>query len=342
MSFPLSQEQLELRDTVRAFFAETFGQEKLIMKSSSTTNIDLWPKVLQLGFRESFNPNNQLGTVWGEAELALIAHEVGRALFPEPLLEDIFATHFFLPLVSSDCLAKIEQGESLLYFPSVELNLVNNNVVELPYIVGLRKTSHLWILAPSASSQIVFAPSSAISINQQSTSFDLLTPQSQVSINLAECHKQLITSDQCNRFLAVQQLLAAAQLIGIAERVFEMTHEYVQVRKQFGVEISSFQVIQHKLADQYLVVQSGMALNRFAAQSATSSPEQFPFSALSAVTYAAKNVLGLLESCLQIHGGVGFTWEHSLHFYLRRAQMIAASWSGSSTDLISLALDRRS
>ena len=126
-------------------------------------------------------------------------------------------------------------------------------------------------------------------------------------------------------------VLACAELIGVSRRALELTVDYVSTRKQFGAPIGSFQAIQHKLADVLLSIDSAEALTRFAAWSADHDSRQFVELATAAKGYCSDVLPRAIESTLQAHGGIGFTYEYDLHLYLRRAQM-AASLFGTADE----------
>ncbi len=129
----------------------------------------------------------------------------------------------------------------------------------------------------------------------------------------------------------------AAELAGVAAEGLEMTVEYVKVREQFGKPIGTFQAIQHKLADMCLWSEQVCALGRFAAHAIEVDKGQFTGSAIAAKSLAAELVPKVMESAIQAHGGIGFTFEYDLHLYLRRARALAALGLGRSEGYLALA-----
>ena len=117
----------------------------------------------------------------------------------------------------------------------------------------------------------------------------------------------------------------ASELHGVGSAVCELTLDYIETRKQFGREVGSFQAVQHKMVDAYAALESLGALCSFAAWSLNTewSDDQFEQSELacqSALHRALLDVPVAIEICLQLHAGIGFTWEYDLHLYLRRAK----------------------
>ena len=122
-------------------------------------------------------------------------------------------------------------------------------------------------------------------------------------------------------------LLKAFEAYGATNKAFSMTLDYVKTRKQFGVAIGSFQAVQHQLADSYLLLEQIRGLLTFTLkniekENVYSDPKQTAFELDSSVMFALKNCSKIIETAIQLHGGIGFTWEYDLHFYLRRVKFI--------------------
>jgi alkylation response protein AidB-like acyl-CoA dehydrogenase len=119
------------------------------------------------------------------------------------------------------------------------------------------------------------------------------------------------------------QVLWAQELSGIAAAVVALTSEYVKTRTQFGKQIGSFQAVQHTLSDMYSRAEASRSLSQFAAWSLAAKQDQGELAGRAALAFATKEVPAIVESAIQLHGGIGFTWEHDLHLYLRRAQFLS-------------------
>jgi alkylation response protein AidB-like acyl-CoA dehydrogenase len=121
------------------------------------------------------------------------------------------------------------------------------------------------------------------------------------------------------RFLrAAWRLIHAAQVIGAAERCVELFQQHGKTRKQFGVPIAGFQAVQQQAAAHFANLAAASALTSFAEWCAVNDRDQVEEAALSAWHAAARMGRPLAEAMVQIHGGIGFTWEYDLHLYLRR------------------------
>jgi alkylation response protein AidB-like acyl-CoA dehydrogenase len=122
------------------------------------------------------------------------------------------------------------------------------------------------------------------------------------------------------------RLLAALALeaVGIAHKALELGVEYVSAREQFGKRIGTYQAVSHPLADTYVETELARSLAYWAAWCVAEEDEQAPFAVASAKAQAAEAAVAACERSIQVHGGIGFTWEHVLHRYYKRAQWIDA------------------
>lgn len=132
---------------------------------------------------------------------------------------------------------------------------------------------------------------------------------------------------------AVDRALVAisADLVGICQRAQEMTVEYVKERKQFGVPVGSFQAVQHKAAQMLLETEGARASTLFAAWTADAEPERLPGAAAMAKAWSSDAGRSATAAAIQLHGGIGFTWEADVHWLFKRAQLDAALLGGGGT-----------
>ena len=122
------------------------------------------------------------------------------------------------------------------------------------------------------------------------------------------------------------RLLAALALeaVGVAQKALELGVEYVSSREQFGKKIGTYQAVSHPLADTYIETELARSLAYWAAWCVAEEDEQAPVAVAAAKSFCAENAVLACERSIQVHGGIGFTWEHVLHRYYKRAQWIDA------------------
>jgi alkylation response protein AidB-like acyl-CoA dehydrogenase len=116
----------------------------------------------------------------------------------------------------------------------------------------------------------------------------------------------------------------AAEAVGVAQKALELGVAYVADREQFGKKIGTYQAVSHPLADTYVETEMARSLAYWAAWAIAAEDEQAPVAAASAKSFCAETAVRACERAIQVHGGIGFTWEHDLHRYYKRAQGIDA------------------
>jgi alkylation response protein AidB-like acyl-CoA dehydrogenase len=115
----------------------------------------------------------------------------------------------------------------------------------------------------------------------------------------------------------------SAELVGVMQRALDMSVEYVKDRKQFGVPVGTFQAVQHKAAQMLLDTEGGRSATYFAAWSADADPERLAIAAAGAKAWTSDRARDATGNAIQLHGGIGFTWEADAHWFYKRAQLDA-------------------
>jgi alkylation response protein AidB-like acyl-CoA dehydrogenase len=155
------------------------------------------------------------------------------------------------------------------------------------------------------------------------TSLDMTRQLCDISFRAAP-GRRVASGDTAERAVAAALCTGAAMLaseqLGLAQRCLEMTVEYVQERHQFGRPVGSFQALKHRLADQWASVTGTRAAARYAADCVATGDPDTPVAVAVAQAYCSGAAVSAAEECVQMHGGIGFTWEHPAHLYLKRAK----------------------
>lgn len=138
-------------------------------------------------------------------------------------------------------------------------------------------------------------------------------------VDLPALDARPLAEDAYARWCDLAYSATAAEMVGTARRIFDMALEYAKERKQFDVPIGSFQAIQHKLADMSLALERATAAVHYAAMTVDGDDPDRARAAHVAKAAAGEAARRILKDGIQIHGGIGYTWEHDLHLYLRRS-----------------------
>jgi alkylation response protein AidB-like acyl-CoA dehydrogenase len=127
-------------------------------------------------------------------------------------------------------------------------------------------------------------------------------------------------ADALDAALTAGAAVLAAEQVGLAQRCLDMTLAYVKERRQFARPVGSFQALKHRLADVWVAVSQARAASRYAAACLASGDPDAKVAVAVAKAYCSEAAVHAAQECVQLHGGIGFTWEHPAHLYLKRAK----------------------
>ena len=285
MNFAFSEEQEELRNIVRSFL-ENKSPEAAVREQMETENgFDeaVWTQMAeQMGLQSLIIPEEYGGSGYSYVELTVVLEEMGRALLCAPYFSTVvLATNTILP--AGDDAAKTDAGTSLFHLNSDAAGLTRE---ALSTMDQTRKQAKL-----------TFADTPATLIGTDGGGWDVLST-----------------------VLDLTAVALAAEQVGGAQLVLEMAVQYAKDRVQFGRPIGSFQAIKHKCADMLLEVESAKSAAYYAAWCAAEMNDELPSVASLAKAYCSEAYFHASAENIQIHGGIGFTWEHPAHLYFKRAK----------------------
>ena len=323
--------QSELVSLVRRFFNAEIDSEYLQhrLNAALPTQPELWEQLCALGFFEAFgetsldeDPFKLFAEISRAAGFAILPEGLCEALLSGPLLLRLFLDQAeqkqLTELLGAENAAAIMSGSKRLAYAPIaeqrEKGFEFSGVLLTEDTVGVlfdhRDRLHL---VPLQTGQYQVTDHSAL---------DRLLPRSRVQ--LSDTDPVSFPSVSTVRWQAAVRLMVAAELLGVAERTIELTTQYVSERKQFGVAVGCFQAVQHPLADAYLRTKELEALLSFLSDGLDREDRQYEFLSEVAIAAAVDRVPWVVERAIQLHGGIGFTWEYPLHLALRRAKTYAA------------------
>jgi alkylation response protein AidB-like acyl-CoA dehydrogenase len=361
VQFAHSEEQLLIRDSARSFLAEHAGPQQVRAAMAARGGYDaaLWQQMAgELGWSGLAIPECFGGAGLGWVELCILQEEQGRCLVPSPFFATVAVA---APLVEEagteaqrrELLGRIAAGKvriaCALTGPQGHAGVAGVSAVLRPAAGPgfiLEGTSDFVIHAASADLLLVLAraPGSlggdglsiamvrpgapGVTITPH-VMLDLTRPMSRVTLSgVAVTHEQLLGAPGAagaaiSRGLQRAQIALAAEALGGAERVLEMTVEFVKQREQFGRPIGSFQALKHRLADMMVQVEAARSASWYAACVADEQGAELAEAAAIAKSYCCDAFYECAASAIQLHGGIGFTWEHDAHLYFKRARASA-------------------
>jgi len=336
MEFGLNESQEILKESARKFFAGEcpIAEVRRLIETETAYDAALWKKLAEQGYTGIIFQEEFGGVGLGIVELALLMEEAGRALLPGPFFSTVALAGGVLNTIASHeqkkkYLAPICRGEAratvaILEAPgswdlaSLQMSVVNGKLKGEKLFVTDAAVADWILVAAKNGVFVVDRKHPAVRIAPM-LAMDLTRKVYSVRFDDAPAEK-LGDTWHLSRAFDIATVALAAEMVGGMQRTLDITVEYAKTRKQFGKPIGIFQAVQHQCADMYLETES----SRSAAYYAAWALEEEAPDAASAVSIAkiygsdAGRTVG--NRGIQVHGGMGFTWENDLHLYYRRAK----------------------
>jgi alkylation response protein AidB-like acyl-CoA dehydrogenase len=353
MYFDLTDEQQAIKSTAHDFLASRFKSERLREIAASDDGFDEsgWREMAELGWAGLALPEEWGGQGLGIVELAVLFEEMGYALAPSPLLSNTVAG-LALSLCGSD-----DQRERFLR------PLASGELRGTPALwdAGSPATIGEFSMSAQADGDGVLLEGEKVLVPDAGSADFFLVATSDGRRHLVERGAEGVTVtaepgiDPTRRFSSVRFegvrvtaadslpgagadyypvfhricVALAAESTGIAQRTLEMAVEYAKDRQQFGRPIGAYQAVSHRCAQMLLETENARSAVYGAAWAADAEPESLPLAASMAKAYAGDAGWRVPDASIQVHGGIGFTWEHDLHFFLKRGRSNAAIFGDS-------------
>lgn len=305
MDFRVDEDEEALRAGIRSFCEGRVPLDKLGEMASRGLDRALWRDLAEMGVFQLRLPEARGGLGLGMSEAVLVFAELGRRLVPGPLLW----SHLAAGLVEGAASGELVVGGLDLIRPGSEPLLIEH----------LEQLDALLVLRPSGVHRL---DPRALRARAVVTPLDPLTPLHEAS-ELPEGERIAGPAD-AQRLRLEGGALAAAQLFGIAEATQELATAYAKGREQFGRSIGSFQAVKHLLSDMFVRQELARAA-AYAAGATLDHPEVGdPARAVSSAQLVAGDAaLANSRACIQVHGGMGYTWEMPCHYFLKRTWVLA-------------------
>lgn len=331
MDFTWSDEQNELRRTVRAFLAEKSpeAQVRRLMDGDVGHDPAVWRQMAaQIGLQGLAIAEEHGGAGFGSLEQSIVFEEMGRALLCAPYFATVALAAPTLGLiggdVAADYLPGIAAGETVATLALGDVSAESSG--EGSVLTGQARfvldghVADLILVRADGSLYAVSADAPGLTRELLPT-MDRTRKQARLTFagvpaRLLSIHGAAVVSE----VLDIASVLLAAEQVGGASACLQETVEYAKVREQFGRPIGVFQAIKHTWTDLLLQVESARAAAQFGAWAADHAPEELPAAASMAKAHCSEAYVRVATESIQLHGGIGFTWEHRTHLYFKRAR----------------------
>jgi alkylation response protein AidB-like acyl-CoA dehydrogenase len=336
MQFGLSESQEFLKDSARKFFAGECPSAEMrrLMETETAYDAALWSKLTDQGYTGIIFPEAYGGVGLGKVELMLLMEEAGRALLPGPFFSTVVLAGSVLEAVGTPehkkkYLAPICRGEvratvaileaSASWNPrDVQLSASNAKLSGEKLFVSDAAIADFIVVAARNGVFVVDSKAPGLKISSMS-GMDLTRKLYAVEFSNTPA-EEIGSALRLAQAFDVATAALAAELVGGMQRTLDITVEYAKTRKQFGKPIGIFQAVQHQCADMYLETESSRSAVYYAGWALEEKSPDASTAVSIAKMYVSDAARTVGNRGIQIHGGMGFTWENDLHLYYRRAK----------------------
>lgn len=328
MEFGFTAEQAQLRDTVRSFLDRHATSERI--RAVDGFDPELWRRLTgELGLSALAVPEEHGGFGATEVEIGVVLEETGRALAPAPMLSTLVAAAAIDPKLAPDLLAEIAEGRTIASLAVAEPGDPDPSAWRCTaqpdgdgyrldgakeHVLDGQVADVVVVAAVCDGEPGLYAARTADAARTPHDTLDLTRRQARLRFDAAPAVRVGADPD---RALNLLWAALAVESIGVARASLEQTVEYLQTRKQFGVPLAHFQALRHRVADLFTMVEAATSSAWYAIRVA-GTPE-FPVAAPLAKLVATRAAYTVTAESIQLHGGIGFTWEHDAHLYFKRA-----------------------
>jgi len=355
MDFTFTEEQEILRDSARRFIDKEWRVEniKTFIDRQSPFTEEMWQKIADLGWTAVLIPESEGGLGLSFVDLAVILEEMGRGPVPGPFITSVVLAGETIrlagyPYQKEAYLPKMATGESrgtLAWTEPGDLNSLTPVKLRANRSGGSFELKGTKIFVPDADLAdvlicladtgdgtglfLVDRDLPGVAIHSLNT-MDRTTNLSEVIFDHVTVHEDRLLGKPgeitpfLNQILNRVNVAYSLDMVGGSQKVLDIGIEYAKTRVQFGQAIGSFQAIKHTCAELLVGVECARSIAYYAAWAQDQDHQGATLAASAAKTFASEIYRKVTKEVLQIMGGIGFSWEHELHIYLKRAKCLGA------------------
>jgi alkylation response protein AidB-like acyl-CoA dehydrogenase len=332
-----SDHEQELRASVRRLLADRADWPAVLkrIETDEPYDVDTWRRLAaETGVAALPVPEDAGGVGASWRESATVAEELGRSVAPVPFLGSaVLATAALLSAGERELLAELAAGERTAALAVPLSSWPGAGFPTAVEVHGGALSGTVTSVADARAADVLVVP--AVAGEQPSlwvvegfdadprTSLDLTRPLAHVRLDGATGRR--VADGQAartalDRALTVGAAVLASEQLGLAEQCLETTVAHLKERYQFGRPLGSFQALKHRVAELWVAVTRARAVARYAAACVADDDPDTPVAVAVAASLCSDVAVLAAEECVQLHGGIGFTWEHPAHLWLKRAK----------------------
>src|SRR5580693_3030799 len=319
MPIAISDDHRALAQTVSEFLAARGARAaaRNLLEAKTDGLPDFWGEVGKLGWLGLHLPEEYGGSGFGLSELVIVVEQFGRAVAPGPFVPTVIASAVIAAAGPPDLQARLLPG--LASGSAIGAVALRGDVTDGTGNAGIAASGHLADVLLVAQGDDVLVVETAGGGVKTEVPANLDPARRIARVTLTGAPATVLPGAR-KVLTDLSRLLFAAEAAGVAREVTEQAAEYAKVREQFGRPIATFQAVKHHCANMLVAAEVATAAVWDAARAAEG--EQLSYTAAIAATLAVPGAVQNAQLNIQVHGGIGFTWEHDAHLYLRRAAAI--------------------
>src|SRR5216683_2087138 len=343
MDFTFTEEQRELRRTVRSFL------------TSHSPGTETWSQLVnQLGLTGLAVPERFGGAGASFVEVAVVLDEMGRCLYPAPYLPTVTAAaalaaatepdlagELLAAIAAKGAVATLAVAEERARWDPGNLTTTARETAGGLVIDGVKDfvldgdDAEIILVAAGLGGDaalLAVAGDAPGLTRRRHPTLDQTRAQARLTFDSVPARLVSSGPQATAHAISVVQVALAVESAGAAARCLDLTVDYLKTRVQFGRALGTFQALRHRCADLAVAVEAATATAYYAAWAAAQAPDELPVVAPLAKAYCSEAFLRVAAETIQLHGGIGFTWEHDAHRYFKRATTTALLF-GSAREL---------
>ena len=318
MNFIFTEEQTQFKDAIKSFLAEECASASIRdgWQKNKSFNLERWKNLIELGVLSSNLSEEKGGLGMDQVTLAMMVEEMGYAGLPEPVAEQIFLVNDVIPFLPKNITEAVESN----YNDGTQYIALAHPLAPNPLFLN------------DAAGLILLDSSECKFIAKDDMDFEIISSNdpSRELFKVSSMNDAISTSenfDELNSAVSSRgSLMTAALLIGLAQKMIDLSSVYVLDRAQFGKPIGSFQAVKHMLADVAVKIEFAKPAVYRAAYSLSQNNPKSALHCAHAKLMCTQAAELACKNSIQAHGAMGYTWEMDLHIYMRKAWSMMACW----------------
>jgi alkylation response protein AidB-like acyl-CoA dehydrogenase len=326
MDFGLNDDQREIQRTARDLLNSRANPERVREHAEAgRTDDGLWQELAELGWPGIAVAEEHGGQGLGPVELAILCEELGRSVAPVPFLPTVLAATLIEHAGSA--------GQRERWLPGLASGELTGAVGDsrdgVAGLVPGGADAAVFVLVEDGAARVLARDDAEVT---PVAAIDPTRPAARVAAGPARAADGAAGEPLPGDVqAAIDRALSAvaAELVGVSGRALEMTVAYVKERRQFGTPVGAYQAVSHRCAQMLLYTETARSAVSYAAWAADADPQRLPEAAAMAKAAASDAGRDVTAAAIQLHGGIGFTWEADVHWLYKRAQIDAALLGGA-------------